>query len=191
MTSTEPEAPGPEPGGVGRRIGWWLAALLAVVALAGGGLFFGQGSNEPAPSGQARRQAPAIELPALSGDGRVSLADLRGRPAVVNLFASWCVPCRKELPAVAAVAEQLQGRVGFLGVNHQDNRKAGQDMAAEFRLPYPTAYDPDGRVAADYALIGMPTTLFIAADGTLLETHTGELSRQQLERSIARLFGVS
>lgn len=114
----------------------------------------------------------------------------RGRPLVVNLFASWCVPCRKELPAFRAVSEQLGARVAFLGVNHQDNRKSGQDMLAEFGIRYPAGYDPDGKVAADYGLVGMPSTLFVSPDGRLLETHTGELTRRQLEDAISRLFGV-
>ena len=170
-----------------------MAVGLAVVAvLAAGGLTLGQRSTgtgiraRPQPT-----EAQSIDLPALTGDGRVSLSALRGRPAVVNLFASWCAPCRKELPAFRQVSEQLKDKVAFLGVNHQDNRKAGQDMLAEFGIRYPAAYDPDGRVAADYGLVGMPSTLFISADGRLLDSHTGELTRQQLEDTISRLFGVT
>ncbi len=165
--------------------------LAAVVVLAVAGLTFGQRSPEP---GRASRAEPIdarpIDLPALAGDGRVSLQALRGRPVVVNLFASWCTPCRKELPAFAKVSGELEDKVAFLAINHQDNRQAGQDMLAEFGIRYPAAYDPDGKVASDYGLLGMPSTLFVSADGRLLDTHTGELTRQQLEETISRLFGV-
>ena len=180
-------------GPASRRSRWvWVGATLAVVAaLAVGGLTVGQRSTEPgAASRPEPTEARPIDLPALTGDGRVSLHALRGRPVVVNLFASWCAPCRKELPAFREVSEALDDRVAFLGINHQDNREAGQDMLAEFGIRYPAGYDPDGRVAVDYGLLGMPSTLFIGADGRLLDVHTGELTRQQLEDTISRLFGV-
>ena len=204
MTAEDVPAPSPPPverpadppaeGAAGpsrrsRRL--WAAGILAAVAvLALGGLTLGQRSPDPGTSRSTPTEARPIDLPALSGEGQVSLAALRGRPVVVNLFASWCAPCRKELPAFAEVSEAVGDKVAFLGINHQDNRQAGQAMLAEFGIRYPAGYDPDGRVAVDYALLGMPSTLFIGADGRLLDTHTGELSREQLEDGISRLFGV-
>ena len=177
------------PSGRSRRP-WVVGAVALVAVLAVAGLTLG-GTTEPgSPARAPATEAPPIDLPALTGEGRVSLASLRGRPVVVNLFASWCAPCRKELPAFREVSEELENKVAFLGVNHQDTRKGGQDMVAEFGIGYPAGYDPDGRVALDYALIGMPSTLFVSADGRLLKTHTGELNRQQLEETISRLFGV-
>ena len=196
MTAEDPRPPVPPeqalalPSRRSRRV--WVAATLAVVVLlAVGGLTLGQRTPEP---GSTRRPQPTeakpIDLPALSGEGRVSLQAMRGRPVVINLFASWCAPCRKELPAFAQVSAELGDKIAFLGINHQDNREAGQDMLAEFGIRYPAGYDPDGKVAIDYSLLGMPSTLFIDADGRLLDTHTGELTRQQLEDTISRLFGV-
>jgi cytochrome c biogenesis protein CcmG/thiol:disulfide interchange protein DsbE len=165
--------------------------VILVAALAIGGLTLGQPAGEDGPSRRTpATEAKPIDLPALTGEGRVSLQSLRGRPVVVNLFASWCAPCRKELPAFREVSEELGDKVAFLGVNHQDTRQGGQDMLAEFRIRYPAGYDPDGKVALDYALLGMPSTLFVSADGKLLETHTGELDRQRLEEMISRLFGI-
>ena len=188
--SADQAPPVPGPSRRSRRL-WVAAVLAAVVALAVAGLTFGQRSPDPAARDRPEpRDAPPIDLPALSGDGRVTLQALRGRPVVVNLFASWCTPCRKELPAFAEISADLGDEVAFLGINHQDNRKAGQDMLAEFGVRYPAGYDPDGKVAIDYGLLGMPSTLFIDAEGRLLDTHTGELTRQQLEDTISRLFGV-
>ena len=174
----------------GRRRLWIAGGVAAVAALIGGGLVFGT-PDDSAPGGRSGGPAAAIELPRLDGEGTVSLADLRGRPVVVNFFASWCVPCRKEMPAFQAVAERVGDRVAFLGVDHQDDRKGGLDLVADTGISYPSGYDPDGKVAEAYGLFGMPTTLFIGPDGTLLETHTGEISREDLERALRSHFQIS
>ena len=175
---------------------WLVVAGVAVVALGVAGLVVGVQDRQPATTGPALsrpgngKPAPAIDLPRLNGEGNVSLASFRGRPVVVNFFASWCVPCRQEMPAFQAVSTQLKDRVAFIGVNHQDDRGGALKLLSDTGVQYPTGYDPDGHVAATYGLFGMPSTLFVGADGKLLETHTGELSRAELEQTIARLFGV-
>jgi cytochrome c biogenesis protein CcmG/thiol:disulfide interchange protein DsbE len=172
-----------------------VGAAVAVLALGAVGLLVGvRGQSGTGAGGVTQRGsgklAPAIDLPRLNGDGNVSLASFRGRPVVVNFFASWCVPCRTEMPAFQAVSTQLKDRVAFMGVNHNDDRAGGLQLLADTGVRYPTGYDPNGRVAAAYGLFGMPSTLFIGADGRLLETHTGQITREQLEQTISRLFGV-
>lgn len=166
-----------------KRRWWWAGGGIAVFTLVVVGLVAARGGGDV--------QAKGFDLPRLNGDGHVSLASVRGQPVVVNFFASWCVPCRKEMPALQAVAAKVQGRVAFLGVDHQDDRSGALQLLADTGVQYPTGYDPDGKVATSYGLFGMPTTLFVAPDGRLLEKHTGELSQAQLEESISRLFGVS
>lgn len=160
-----------------------------MAALIVGGLVFGT-PDETTGGGRAGGPAEPIVLPRLEGEGTVSLADFRGRPVVVNFFASWCVPCRAEMPAFQAVSARLGDRVAFLGVDHQDDRKGGLDLVRETGIRYPAGYDPEGKVAQAYGLFGMPTTLFVSPEGTLLETHTGELSEQELVRAIERHFGI-
>jgi cytochrome c biogenesis protein CcmG/thiol:disulfide interchange protein DsbE len=160
---------------------------VAVAGLVAGGLVFGT----PDDRGQAAAgEAPPIELARLNGDGSVSLAALRGRPVVVNFFASWCVPCRKELPAFQSVAERLDGQVAFLGVNHQDDRAGGARMLEELGVTFPAGYDPRGEVALAYGLLGMPSTVFVSPDGRLLERHLGEMTAEQLEAAVERHFGI-
>ena len=167
-----------------------MVGVLAVVALAAGGYFFGQDSGDAGRDRGLGDSAPDIRLPELRGDGEVVLANLRGRPVVVNFFASWCVPCRKEMAAFQAASSRLGDRVSFVGVDHQDDRKGGQQLLADTGVRYPTGYDPDGTIAARYGLFGMPTTVFIGTDGKVLDKHTGELSQSDLEDAIARLFGI-
>jgi cytochrome c biogenesis protein CcmG/thiol:disulfide interchange protein DsbE len=169
-----------------RRLIWaWVA--VAVAAVAGVSALVAVGS---AGTGRSR-SAPQFTLPALAdGAPPVRLADYRGRPVVVNFFASWCTPCKREMPAFARIARELDGRVAFIGVNHQDSRRLARQLVAETGVDYPTGYDPDGTVARSYRLVGMPTTVFVAPDGRLLATHAGEISAADLRATIRRLFGV-
>ena len=178
-----------------RTLLWLLGAGVAIAGLGVAGLVVGV-QDKPATTSSGitqpgnGRQAAPIDLPRLNGEGTVSLAAFRGKPVVVNFFASWCVPCRAEMPAFQAVSTQLKDKVVFLGVNHNDDRKGGLQLMADTGVQYPTGYDPDGHVAAAYGLLGMPSTLFISPDGRLLETHAGQLTREKLEESINRLFGM-
>jgi cytochrome c biogenesis protein CcmG, thiol:disulfide interchange protein DsbE len=143
--------------------------------------------DEEAESGPA----PAFDLPALiEGGPRVRLVSLRGRPAVVNFWASWCVPCERELPAFERVYRSVGDDVAFLGVNTKDSRRLGLELQDRAGLTYRSGFDPEGRVADRYRLIGMPTTVFVAPDGTLLERHAGPLTEQELRERLKRLFGA-
>ncbi len=166
-----------------RRTRWWAAGGAALFGLVVVALVLSRGAVSPAG-------VQPIELPRLNGEGTVSLASYRGQPVVVNFFASWCIPCRKELPAFQAVADRFEGRVAFLGVNHQDNREGALALLADAGVRYPAGYDPDGLVATAYGLFGMPTTLFVSADGQLVAKHTGELTQAKLEEMIADRFGL-
>ncbi len=141
--------------------------------------------SEPG-SGQS---APDVVLPRLDAPGELSLASFRGRPVVLNFFASWCAPCLREMPAFQDAHRQLGDRVAFVGINHLDDRDGAVDTLERTGVEYPAGYDPDGNVAEKFSLLGMPSTVFLSADGRVLERHTGEMSREKLEDTIARLFG--
>ncbi len=152
-------------------------------------------ASRPAPGPELSQKvegtAPPFTLENLRpGQPDVSLAELRGKPVVMNFWASWCVPCKREMPAFAAVSEQVKDRVAFVGINHQDGQRAALELLAETGVRYPSGYDPEGRVAAAYGLFGMPTTIFISPEGRLLHRRTGEMPRQELEGTIERLFGT-
>lgn len=109
----------------------------------------------------------------------------------MNFFASWCVPCVKELPAFQAVAEATRGEVAFVGIDHQDSRRAAQELLEETGVEFPAGYDPEGNVARAYGFRGMPTSVFISAGGRILERRNGEMSGAELRRAIDRHFGRS
>lgn len=166
--------------------------MLGVVAVVVAALLSTKPVVPTAPIVPGGGPAPAFELENVRpGRALVSLATAQGKPVVLNFWASWCVPCRREMPSFQAVHEATKERVSFLGVNHQDQRGPALELLAETGVRYPSGYDPQGKVAFAYGLYGMPTTIFISADGQVLERRTGELSRAELEATITRLFGGS
>jgi cytochrome c biogenesis protein CcmG/thiol:disulfide interchange protein DsbE len=157
-----------------------LAVLLTAAALAACAADPGRG----APG----RLAPNFSAEDVrSGKPVVELASVEGKPAVVNFFAAWCVPCRKELPVLVAAERRLRGRVAFLGVDVKDSRTRGADLLAEFGVPYPAAYDPQGDIAAGFGVQAMPTTYFLRPDGRIVDQVFGELSAKRLAQALERL----
>lgn len=161
----------------GRR--WRRRSLLAIgvtAALGGTGLLLRQPAARPEETG-----ALALELPDLADPKRSrTLDDFAGRPVLVNFFAAWCQPCRRELPALQA-ASAAHPEVAFLGVDHQDSRRAALALLAETGVTYAAVYDPEGRTAVSFKARGMPTTVLLRVDRSVAALRTGELSREDLE----------
>lgn len=161
----------------------WLAGVAVAAALLGLGLAVGPPAR-PSGGPGASGAAPPISLPDLADPSTTrTLAALRGRPVVFNLFASWCLPCRRELP-VLQEASVANPDVAFLGIDHQDGRRAALEMLREAGVTYPAVHDPDGKTAAAYGARGMPTTILITRTGTVAATHLGELTRPHLDALI-------
>jgi thiol-disulfide isomerase/thioredoxin len=106
------------------------------------------------------------------------LRALRGHPVVVNLWASWCEPCRFELPFLQREALARGTTVAFLGINVNDSRAAARQRAAEFPMPYPSYEDPRSNLFARYKVRGLPSTLFYDAAGKLVIVHQGVFPTQ-------------
>ena len=106
-----------------------------------------------------------------------------GRPVVMNFWASWCVPCREEMPAFDAVARR-RSDVLFLGVAIRDNEQEARRFAAEVDVGYPLGIDTDGAILEQYPILGLPTTWFITPDGRIAASWAGQLDEEKLERLI-------
>ncbi len=131
-------------------------------------------------------------MPAASfemGDGSTaSLADYRGTPVVVNFFASRCAPCLAELRGFERIHQDLDGQVAFLGVNLQDRREDGLAVIDQTGVTYDIARDPDGSLFQAFGAFAMPTTVFVDADGNVVDLHSGEISAGDLAERIDRLL---
>ena len=191
MTSPSPdvdEPPSP-PRRPPRRLLLAVAAVIVVALAVTATVITVQGSSDASPTALRRgaaKQAPTFHL--RDPQHTIDLADYAGRPVVLNFWASWCVPCRREMPAFQALHDQLGERVAFVGIDHQDGRTPALALLADTGVTYPTAHDPAGDVAQAYGLYGMPTTVFISPSGERLATRTGEIRADELERTIRQLL---
>jgi cytochrome c biogenesis protein CcmG/thiol:disulfide interchange protein DsbE len=148
-----------------------------------------------------RPAAPAFDLPVIwdrdelwppslrpaLADGRVRLDELRGRPLVINFWASWCIPCREEAPALAASARAHAGEVAFLGLDIQDFTSDARKFLRKHDVPYVSVRDSSSGSYTAYGLTGVPETYYVDPQGRIIEHSVGAVSRRELEEQIAKI----
>ncbi|QSB14540.1 TlpA family protein disulfide reductase [Natronosporangium hydrolyticum] len=145
--------------------------------------------GEPSPGG-GTDQLPELTLPCFTGDEPVELTALRG-PAVVNLWASWCPPCREELPALQRYADLTTGQVHVVGVVSEDTRPRAASLAEDLALDFPSLYDRGGDLLASLGLMNLPITLFIDDAGELVYLHLARpYDAAELAELVAEHLGV-
>lgn len=142
--------------------------------------------GQPDPTGSVEGDEPAPDVTFEYFDQTTgSLDDFDGQPMVVNFFASWCGPCRAEMPEFEQVFQSFDGDVAFLGFNTQDRREDGLAVAEETGVTYTLARDPDGSIYDAFEGIGtMPMTVFVDADGEVVKTWNGPLDGEELTQII-------
>ena len=155
----------------------WSAALAAVT------LVF-------AACGSTVDSSEIADLPEATTAGVVGLIREAGLPAVVNVWASWCGPCRSEAPLLAAAAGKFEGEVAFIGLNVRDSQSGAKGFIAEFLAAAPIThiFDRDGSVVADLGgTSGVPLTFFIDASGSVSQLHFGVIDERTLALEIDEL----
>ncbi|MCP5431723.1 MAG: DsbE family thiol:disulfide interchange protein [Alphaproteobacteria bacterium] len=166
----------------------WLVVLPVLLFLAvAAGLFVALRSGDPhvLPSALVGHVVPAFSLPPLAGrpaDSGLTSDDLkRGEVSLVNVWASWCAPCRVEHPLLMRLAKE--GDVALHGISYKDRPEAAsqvlQSLGDPFRL---VGVDADGRVAIDWGVYGVPETFLVDGAGRILLRHAGEVTPEVLER---------
>lgn len=137
----------------------------------------------------------SLPAPALAGEtvqgGTLALSDLRGKVVVVNFWATWCAPCRREQPELVQLANDYRDRgVEFLGVDERDDTAKARAWAKELHVPYPSIVDEPGAWADDFAFFGLPDTYVIDRSGTIRWTVFGQTDAAQLRQLIDRVLAL-
>lgn len=170
-----------------------VVGVLALIAL----LAYGLGSNGPdrgidqALARGERVGAPAFDLPRLSGSGRRSLGDYRGKVVVLNIWASWCDPCRAESPLLEQWHRRISASGGgtVLGVDVLDVSSDARAFVREFRLSYPQVRDSKDSVRSDYGASGVPETVVIDRRGRIAAIRRGPVDEAFMREKVLPLVG--
>lgn len=191
-----------ESGVIGRRRsgGKRRIAVFLVVGLACVGLLALLGSQLLVPTqNQANtgispllgHPAPDFTLAALSSHPAppLHLASFKGRPVMLNFWASWCVPCQHEAPLLQATWQRVQSQgIVFLGIDFQDDHTQGLNFLHTYGITYPSVVDDSGSTAINYGLTGVPETFFLNRQGVIISKVTGELTQQSLQSNVQRML---
>lgn len=169
-----------------------VAVAIAVLAAIGVPILLGGSDSSP--------DVPTVKgivlEPLFEGDDPIDLGTLRGRPIVINAFASTCPPCIEEMPEFQRVSQDLIGRVAFIGLDVVDFPPAGRDLVRKTGVTYPTGLDP---VAGTFVALGglntstgpvLPHTFFVDDEGNVVKAFGGRIPERELRRLISELFGV-
>ena len=159
-----------------------LAALVT-------GLLLIQGCGEDtATQNAAMETAPDFALTLFDG-GAFRLSDQKGKPVVINFFASWCVSCGEESPAIQKVSQEYSAQeVAFLGVAVDDTERKAKEFMRNVGLTIPAGLDRTGEIKDAFELYGMPTTFFIDKDGMVSYFHPGVVTEKLLKHEVEKLL---
>jgi cytochrome c biogenesis protein CcmG/thiol:disulfide interchange protein DsbE len=183
----------PERSKLHRRLIIVLPAVIIIGLIA-------YGFARPAPD-EGNSSLPDFELPLVRGEGTFTSEQLRGRPAVVNFWASWCIPCREEAPLLEAAHRRYRDKgVRFLGVAVLDSQEGATEFIQEHGLTYTNVLDLEQDLAGELDVNGLPHTFFVDADGNLAReageaigergelTVLGPITERELTEQIERLL---
>jgi cytochrome c biogenesis protein CcmG, thiol:disulfide interchange protein DsbE len=144
---------------------------------------------DPCPSPVLNPDAAIPGLPdqifdCLGDTSAVSLAQVRGTPMVVNVWASWCPPCIEELPLLNKVSRELEGKVDFIGINLEDDPTKALQLMQDFGISYPSVIDRSGDTRAPLMIPGPPVTFFVTAQGVIASRWDGAIPNEKTFNSL-------
>jgi cytochrome c biogenesis protein CcmG, thiol:disulfide interchange protein DsbE len=170
------------------------AALVGVLAV-------GLADRPERPRADEQSAAPAVRVSGAGDPARILediepdrfpavLESARPRPVMVDFWASWCEPCRVEMPFITRLRAKYLGRIDFIGVNYQDAREPAEEFIREFNINFPTYRDPDGKIGEGQGgIAGMPTAIFYNGEGREVFRQTGAFpSEARMEEALRRLL---
>jgi cytochrome c biogenesis protein CcmG/thiol:disulfide interchange protein DsbE len=168
-----------------RVIGIIVVVLLVLGTIAVLGASLKPGKLGAKPIGE---EAPDFTLPLLGGGGSLTLSDLRGRPVVLNFWASWCGPCKEEAPVLAAAYQRWKDEgVVFLGVDAQDSKTWALEFQEKYGIEYRSVVDDSERIMSLYGVVGFPETFFLDSDGRIVAKYIGAIDRTTLDSYLSSM----
>lgn len=166
-----------------------LAVGILIAAVLVGILFLGLGKNpNEIRSPLIGKPAPTFTLREVGTGRAIDLASLRGKPVVLNFWATWCAPCWEEHPVLVANARMLQPNVQFLGVVFQDEESKILGFLQQRGSSYPTVVDDKGKTAIAYGIGGVPETYFLDANGVIAAKVNGPMSTDILQENLQKVM---
>lgn len=178
----------------GKGLSRYALALLPLLIFLGfaavaGKMLYDQDVNgrdiSAIPSALIGKKAPSLSLPPLEGSNTAALTDaaIAGKLTLVNVFASWCVPCRQEHPILKELAKD--GRLTIVGINYKDRNDNALRFLGELGNPYKAiGVDPNGKAAIDWGVYGIPESYLVGPDGTILYKKVGPFDERSLTQDL-------
>ena len=169
-----------------------LAIAGLVVALVAAGLLITQGNKESETpsksSSNTKEPSPNFTLH-LVGGVDFKLADYKGKPILINFFASWCLPCREEMPILEKIVNEYNPKgVVFLGIAVDDTEEKMKDFIAKYGVTFPVGLDKTASIQKSFGLYGIPTTYFIDKQGMINYFHSGSVTEELLHHELDKLL---
>ncbi len=173
-----------------------MVVVISILVLGAAWTFISRAPEPSSPQSgppshpKAGFTTPDFTLDTLNG-GQLTLSELRGQPVMLNLWASWCLPCREEMPTIEKIYQDYDGSLVVIGLNltSQDSETDVKAFVQELGLTFPIVLDRDGSVVARYQLLGLPSTFFIDPSGIIRSVIVGgPMSETTIRSNIQELF---
>ncbi len=167
-----------------------IAGLMLALIIVGLLLFRGDAAKDSAsPSSSATKEAaPNFTLVLLDGKN-FQLSDYKGKPVLINFFASWCLPCREEMPAIEKIVGEYTNKgVVFLAISTDDTEANAKDFIKKYGVTFPAGIDKTTEIQKFFGLYGIPTTYFIDKQGIVNYFHSGAVTEELLQNELDKLL---
>lgn len=159
-----------------------LAAIVVSVAA-----FFPTGAAQTGPDQVVGAIVPSLKFPLTSG-GTVKLDDLRGKNVLINVWATWCGPCRREMPALQRLAREQVGRLYVIAVDQGEDRSLAAAYAKRFGVTFGIGIDREQRLGTALHLVGLPSSFFVDSRGVIREAVDGEMTYEAMSLKAKKLL---